>query len=121
MAVLACRCGASAFATSPFRRTPSRYISRRFPNNTWRTTPTQKLTDRVYAGHLENMELGLVYMNARYYVLFLNPTGQRVSESPCHYPKPQSPATPPGRAACTPAASSGRGIMGDATIYPTLC
>jgi RHS repeat-associated protein len=42
--------------------------ARYLPFGAWRTTPTQTLTDRGYTGHLENMEIGLVYMNARYFV-----------------------------------------------------
>lgn len=48
---------------------PSSLVSgstaRYYPFGAWRTTPTQTLTDRGFTGHLENMEIGLVYMNAR--------------------------------------------------------
>jgi RHS repeat-associated protein len=31
----------------------------------------ETLTDRGYTGHLENMEIGLIYMRARYYVPYI--------------------------------------------------
>jgi hypothetical protein len=36
------------------------------------TTPSQTVTDRNYTGHAHNNDLGLVYMNARYYVVYIN-------------------------------------------------
>jgi hypothetical protein len=37
---------------------------RYYPFGDYRTAPTADLTDRGFTGHRENMELGLVYMNA---------------------------------------------------------
>ncbi len=42
--------------------------TRYLPYGDWRTTPTQTYTDRGYTGQLEDMELGLYYYNARYYL-----------------------------------------------------
>jgi hypothetical protein len=38
------------------------------------SAPTQTITDRDFTGQKENMELGLLYYNARFYVPFLNHT-----------------------------------------------
>ena len=42
--------------------------TRYLPFGAWRTAPTQTYTDRGYTGQLEDMELGLYYYNARYYI-----------------------------------------------------
>ena len=42
--------------------------TRYLPFGAWRTAPTQTFTDRGYTGQKENMELGLYYYNARYYI-----------------------------------------------------
>ena len=42
--------------------------ARYHPFGSYRTTPTQTISDRHYTGHAHNDDLGLVYMNARYYV-----------------------------------------------------
>lgn len=42
--------------------------ARYLPFGGWRTTPSQTISERAYTGQLENMELGLYYYNARYYV-----------------------------------------------------
>ena len=61
--------------------------ARYLPFGGWRTTPTQTLTDRGYTGHLENMEIGLVYMNARYYV----PAIGRFASADTIVPNPAEP------------------------------
>lgn len=38
------------------------------PFGDYRVEPTGDYTDRGYTGHKENMDIGLIYMNARYYV-----------------------------------------------------
>jgi RHS repeat-associated protein len=42
--------------------------ARYHPFGAYRTTPTQTISDRQYTGHAHNDDLGLIYMNARYYV-----------------------------------------------------
>jgi RHS repeat-associated protein len=43
--------------------------TRYHPFGSYRSTaPTQTITDRNYTGHAHNDDLGLIYMNARYYV-----------------------------------------------------
>jgi len=42
--------------------------TRYLPYGDWRTAPTQTFTDHGYTGQKDNMELGLYYYNARYYV-----------------------------------------------------
>jgi RHS repeat-associated protein len=61
--------------------------ARYYPFGAWRTTPTQTLTDRGYTGHLENMEIGLVYMRARYYV----PAIGRFASADTIVPEPADP------------------------------
>ena len=43
-------------------------LARYAPFGGWRTEPTTNLTDRAYTGQRENMDLGLYYYNARYYL-----------------------------------------------------
>ena len=43
-------------------------LARYRPFGSYRTTPTQTLTDRDFTGQRENRELGLLYFNARFYV-----------------------------------------------------
>jgi RHS repeat-associated protein len=43
-------------------------LTRYYPYGGYRGAPGSDLTDRGYTGHRENMDLGLIYMNARYYV-----------------------------------------------------
>ena len=50
--------------TSPFAGSTTRYL----PFGSYRTTPTQAVTDRDFTGQKENRELGLLYYNARYYL-----------------------------------------------------
>ncbi|MCL4871428.1 MAG: peptidoglycan DD-metalloendopeptidase family protein [Anaerolineae bacterium] len=38
------------------------------PYGNYRTTPPNTLTERGYTGHHENRDIGLTYMNARYYI-----------------------------------------------------
>ena len=42
-------------------------LARYRPYGSYRTTPTQTLTDRDFTGQRENRELGLLYYNARFY------------------------------------------------------
>jgi hypothetical protein len=61
---------------------------RYFPYGGWRVTPTVGLTDQGYTGHKHNNlgstadDLGLIFMNARYYLPFINCVGAliRLSE-----------------------------------------
>jgi hypothetical protein len=55
-------------ATSPFAGSTTRYL----PFGGYRTTPAQAVTDRDFTGQKENCELGLLYYNARYYLLGLD-------------------------------------------------
>jgi len=44
-------------------------LSRFYPFGEYRTEPmVEEITDRGYTGHRENRDIGLTYMNARYYV-----------------------------------------------------
>ncbi len=53
--------------------------ARYYPFGAWRgTTPSQTISERGYTGQRENMELGLVYMNAWYYVPIINQFGNGV-------------------------------------------
>ena len=61
--------------------------TRYYPFGAWRTIPTQTLTDRGFTGHLENMEIGLVYMRARYYV----PSIGRFASADTIVPNPGEP------------------------------
>ena len=58
--------------TSSNRITIECGTARNYPFGAWRTTPSQTLTDRGYTGHRHNNDLGLIYMNARYYVPYIN-------------------------------------------------
>jgi RHS repeat-associated protein len=49
----------------PVNNTTARYL----PYGGYRTTPTADLTEMGYTGHHENREIGLTYMNARFYVV----------------------------------------------------
>ena len=68
-------------------------ISRYLPFGDWRTEPTAGLTDRGYTGHKHNNlggganDLGLIYMNARYYV----PSLARFASADTIVPNPASP------------------------------
>ncbi len=59
---------------APVTGSTSRYL----PFGGWRTEPTSNLTDRGFTGHLHNNlgsgadDLGLIYMNARYYNPYIN-------------------------------------------------
>ncbi|MEW5985316.1 MAG: DNRLRE domain-containing protein [Chloroflexota bacterium] len=53
---------------SPVLGSDARFL----PFGKYRTTPTAALTDRGFTGHLHNDPVGLVYMNARYYVPYIN-------------------------------------------------
>jgi RHS repeat-associated protein len=50
-------------------------------------TPTQTVTDRGYTGHLHNDEVGLIYMNARFYV----PSIGRFASADTIVPNPTNP------------------------------
>jgi hypothetical protein len=43
-------------------------LTRYYPYGGYRGAPGSDLTDMGYTGHRGNMDLGLIYMNARYYV-----------------------------------------------------
>jgi RHS repeat-associated protein len=58
-----------------------------FPFGAYRTMPTQGVTEIGYTGHRENMELGLIYMNARYYV----PSLGRFASADTLVPDPTNP------------------------------
>ena len=61
--------------------------ARYYPFGSPRTAPTQTITDRNFTGQKENLELGLIYYNARYYV----PTiGKFTSPDPLN-PDPLNP------------------------------
>ncbi|MCL4872238.1 MAG: RHS repeat-associated core domain-containing protein [Anaerolineae bacterium] len=49
-------------------RSVSDTTTRYLPYGERRTTPTTTLTERGYTGHHENRDIGLTYMNARYYI-----------------------------------------------------
>jgi RHS repeat-associated protein len=51
------------------------------------TTPTQTISDRDFTGQKENMELGLLYYNARYYVPYIN----RFASADTIVPNPTNP------------------------------
>jgi RHS repeat-associated protein len=61
----------------------TRYV----PFGAYRTTPTQGVTEIGYTGHRENMVLGLIYMNARYYV----PSLGRFASADTLVPDPTNP------------------------------
>ncbi len=42
--------------------------ARYLPFGDWRVEPSHDLTDQGFTGHKHNDNLGLIYMNARYYV-----------------------------------------------------
>ena len=42
------------------------------PFGDWRVEPAHELTDQGFTGHKHNDDLGLIYMNARYYVGYIN-------------------------------------------------
>ena len=68
-------------------------ISRYLPFGDWRTEPTAGLTDEGYTGHKHNNlgggadDLGLIYMNARYYV----PNIGRFASADTIVPDPANP------------------------------
>ncbi|MBE7528198.1 MAG: hypothetical protein HS099_00495 [Ardenticatenaceae bacterium] len=51
------------------------------------SAPTQTITDRDFTGQRENMELGLLYYNARYYVPYIN----RFASADTIVPNPANP------------------------------
>ncbi|HRQ37624.1 MAG TPA: RHS repeat-associated core domain-containing protein [Chloroflexota bacterium] len=57
-----------AQAGQPVPGSDGRYL----PFGGWRTQPTAGLTDRGFTGHKMNDDLGLIYMNARYYSPYIN-------------------------------------------------
>ncbi|MCP5099823.1 MAG: RHS repeat-associated core domain-containing protein, partial [Chloroflexi bacterium] len=61
--------------------------SRFAPFGAFRTEPTADITDRGFTGHKENRDIGLTYMNARYYVVGLN----RFSSADTIVPNPANP------------------------------
>ena len=61
--------------------------TRYLPFGDYRTAPTQTFTDRGYTGHLHDDGLGLVYMNARYYVRSIG----RFASADSMVPEPANP------------------------------
>jgi RHS repeat-associated protein len=47
-------------------------IARYLPYGSYRTAPTASLTERGFTGHRNNDEIGLIYMNARFYAPYIN-------------------------------------------------
>jgi RHS repeat-associated protein len=47
-------------------------VARYYPFGAYRTAPTPTVTDREYTGHRHNDDIGLIYMNARYFVPYIN-------------------------------------------------
>ncbi|MCA9967545.1 MAG: RHS repeat-associated core domain-containing protein, partial [Anaerolineales bacterium] len=62
-------------------------LARYRPFGSYRTTPTQTLTDRDFTGQRENRELGLLYYQARFYV----PSIGRFASADTLIPDPTSP------------------------------
>ena len=62
-------------------------LVRYYPFGGYRDSGTQDLTDRGYTGHKENLDIGLIYMNARYYV----PTLNRFASADTIVPNPSNP------------------------------
>jgi RHS repeat-associated protein len=62
-------------------------VGRYLPYGRWRTEPTADLTDRAYTGQKENMDIGLYYYNARYYV----PGAGRLISADTLVPDPTNP------------------------------
>ena len=46
--------------------------TRYHPFGDWRVEPAHDLTDQGFTGHKHNDDLGLVYMNARFYISYIN-------------------------------------------------
>jgi RHS repeat-associated protein len=61
--------------------------SRFAPFGSYRTEPTADLNGRGFTGHKENRDIGLTYMNARYYVVGLN----RFASADTIVPNPMNP------------------------------
>ncbi|MCP5099662.1 MAG: RHS repeat-associated core domain-containing protein [Chloroflexi bacterium] len=61
--------------------------SRFAPFGSYRTEPTADLTDRGFTGHKENRDVGLTYMNARFYLPGLN----RFASADSIVPQPTNP------------------------------
>jgi RHS repeat-associated protein len=62
-------------------------LIRYYPYGQYRTEPTTQLTDMDFTGHRENRDIGLTYMNARYYV----PAIGRFASADTIVPDPASP------------------------------
>ncbi|GIK58905.1 MAG: hypothetical protein BroJett015_45680 [Chloroflexota bacterium] len=70
--------GSTSLATTTGGAVISGSTSRYYPFGNWRTEPTANLTDRGFTGHLHNNlgnapdDIGLVYMQARWYLPYIN-------------------------------------------------
>jgi RHS repeat-associated protein len=60
--------GSTSFLTDDAGSKRLDTVVRYFPFGEYRTTPSVELTEMGFTGHHENRDLGLTYMNARYYV-----------------------------------------------------
>jgi RHS repeat-associated protein len=60
--------GSSSVLVNSSNGVVSGSTARYYPFGAYRTTPTQTITDRQFTGHQHNDDLGLIYMNARFYV-----------------------------------------------------
>jgi RHS repeat-associated protein len=78
-------------STSIMLRSNGDFVSgsttRYFPFGAYRTTPSQTITDRGFTGHQQNDSLGLIYMNARYYL----PSAGRFISADTIVPDPTNP------------------------------
>jgi RHS repeat-associated protein len=60
--------GSSSVLVTSSNGVVSGSTARYYPFGAYRTTPSQTITDRQFTGHQHNDDLGLIYMNARFYV-----------------------------------------------------
>jgi RHS repeat-associated protein len=61
--------------------------ARYYPYGGYRTVPTAAQTDRGFTGHRHNNAIGLIYMNARFYVPYIN----RFASADILVPDPTNP------------------------------
>lgn len=83
--------GSTSLLTNNSGTVQANTTSRYLPFGGFRTTPTQAITDQGYTGHKHNNlpanDLGLIYMNARYYV----PGIGRFASADVTIPAPKNP------------------------------
>lgn len=77
---------ANVLATADGNNTPVQ-VARFMPFGEYRTEPTADITDRGFTGHRENREIGLTYMNARFYISSIG----RFASADTIVPDPASP------------------------------